>query len=138
MYWQCLSVSCRTSRNVISNGRPLVWTSALLIRGDLCPQHTLLCPHDPDRLGRSLMWVPLMVFFPPQTALVLGLGFRPNIDVDNELLGPIPLHFLYLFSSLLKSFNFLYLFSSLLKSFNFQNYYPFEFGDFFSMERQHE
>ena len=68
---------------------------------------------------------PLNGVFSPRTALVLDLGFGPNIDVDNELLGPIPLHFLYLFSSLLKSFN-------------FQNYNPFEFGEFFSMERQHE
>ena len=35
-----------------------------------------------------------MVFFPPRMALVLGLGFGPNIDVDNELLGPIPLQLL--------------------------------------------
>ena len=80
---------------------PLVRTSALLIRGDLYPRRTLLCPHDPDRLGRSLMWVPLMVFFPPQTALVLGLGFGPNIDVDNEFLGPIPLQLLLLLLFLL-------------------------------------
>ena len=36
-----------------------------------------------------------MVFFSPQTALVLGLGVKPNIDVDNELLGPIPLQYLW-------------------------------------------
>ena len=126
-------MSCRTSRNVISNGRPLVWTSALLIRDDLCPQRTLLCPHDPDRLGRSLMWVPLMVFFPPQTALVLSLGFSPNIDVDNELLGPIPLHFLYMFSSLLKSLIF-----KIITLLNLGNFFPWrdnmnkEFGIFFS------
>ena len=40
------------------------------------------------------MWVPLIVFFPPQTTLVIGLGIRPDIDVDNELLGPIPLQYL--------------------------------------------
>ena len=37
------------------------------------------------------MWVPLMVFYPPWTTLVLSLGFGSNIDVDNKLLGPIPL-----------------------------------------------
>ena len=94
LYWQCLSVSCRTSQNVISDGRLLVRISTLLIQCDLCPWRTLLCSHDPNRLGHSLMWVPLMVFFPPHTALVIGLGFRPNIDVNNELLGSISLQYL--------------------------------------------
>ena len=86
-------MSCRTSQNVISNGRPLVRTLALLIQGDLCPRHTLLCPHNPDRLGRSLMWVPLMVFFPPRTTLVLGLGLRRSILMYSS---QIWLHMLFL------------------------------------------
>ena len=67
-------MSRRISRNVISDGRSIVRTSTLLIRGELCRRRILLCPN----MG-------------PRKALVLDLGFEPNIEVDNELLGPIPL-----------------------------------------------
>ena len=35
----------------------------------------------------------MVFFFSPWKVLVLGLGFRPNIEVDNELLGLIPLQY---------------------------------------------
>ena len=69
---------CRTSRNILSDGRLLVQTSTLFIRGNTCPRCAFLCHYDLDRLCRLLTWTPLIMF--PSSRMVSSprLGLWPQ------------------------------------------------------------
>ena len=90
----------RTSWNIPLNSRPPLRTSAWAGQRGIHPWPNLLGHYGQSWLFHLPTWVPLTMFTLLGQPLILNLGLRPNININNELLGPIPLQYVYTFGHL--------------------------------------